>query len=43
MVWSNNENWMVSGDDGGAIKYVFPVVCILSTSEMNISSFVTSY
>ena len=24
MVWSNNENWMVTGDDGGAIKYVGP-------------------
>lgn len=21
MVWSHNDNWMVSGDDGGAIKY----------------------
>uniref|UniRef100_A0A0E0JTN3 Uncharacterized protein n=1 Tax=Oryza punctata TaxID=4537 RepID=A0A0E0JTN3_ORYPU len=21
MIWSNNENWMVTGDDGGAIKY----------------------
>jgi len=21
MVWSHNENWMVTGDDGGAIKY----------------------
>lgn len=21
MVWSHNENWMVSGDDGGSIKY----------------------
>lgn len=21
MVWSYNENWMVSGDDGGSIKY----------------------
>lgn len=20
MVWSHNDNWMVSGDDGGAIK-----------------------
>lgn len=22
MVWSHNDNWMVSGDDGGAIKYL---------------------
>jgi hypothetical protein len=21
MVWSNNKNWMITGDDGGAIKY----------------------
>lgn len=21
MIWSHNDNWMVTGDDGGAIKY----------------------
>lgn len=24
MIWSHNENWMVTGDDGGAIKYAGP-------------------
>jgi polyadenylation factor subunit 2 len=22
MIWSHNENWMVTGDDGGCIKFV---------------------
>lgn len=26
MVWSHNENWMVTGDDGGSIKYDLPPI-----------------
>jgi len=26
MVWSHNDNWMVSGDDGGAIKYIHSLI-----------------
>ena len=32
MVWSNNENWMVTGDDGGAIKYA--VHCFVPSTKL---------
>jgi hypothetical protein len=32
MVWSNNENWMVTGDDGGAIKYAAAQFYIIACS-----------
>jgi hypothetical protein len=41
MVWSHNENWMVTGDDGGAIKYAplrfltFQKVVILNCTLFN--------
>jgi hypothetical protein len=31
MIWSHNENWMVTGDDGGCIKFVTPSSCMIHT------------
>jgi hypothetical protein len=31
MMWSHNENWMVTGDDGGCIKFVTPSSCMIHT------------
>lgn len=44
MVWSHNENWMVTGDDGGAIKYTslcfstFQKIVILNCTLFNPSA-----
>lgn len=44
MVWSHNENWMVTGDDGGAIKYAslhfctFQKIVILNCTLFNPSA-----
>jgi hypothetical protein len=41
MVWSHNENWMVTGDDGGAIKYAALRFCTFhEITILNFTSFI---